>query len=257
MKKIIVMLSVLAFGCKKNDNGIQSRPAPKPVVEKDTAAKPTEIKKTAPLQEKKGDTLIYTAEGDTLRYKKKDFPEVYKRFEKLGECGFIFNPDIIFHGDKNLGDYDCETGQDEYYTLYAHYLQGVNGIKQNAHERNRLSRLYRCINELFGRLQYGGTYFGHQYSRIAGYVEYDIYVHLINKQYQTNEQTYPITKQKNLYIASLRQLIADESTIDFESMGDEKIKHTKKLNAIVDEISRLITDKYYLERTQEFHYSHY
>lgn len=70
-------------------------------------------------------------------------------------------------------------------------------------------------------------------------------------------KTYDITKQKEFYIKSLRQLIEDESKIDFETLGQEKIARNKNLNAIVDELDKLITDNFYLRRAQEFQYGHY
>ncbi|CAD0007029.1 hypothetical protein FLACHUCJ7_03104 [Flavobacterium chungangense] len=111
------------------------------------------------------------------------------------------------------------------------------------------------INSLFGHFQYGGTYFGHQKMRILGYAEYSIY--LLPKENNEIEKTYDITKQKELYIKSLRQLIKDESEIDFETLGQEKIERNKKLNEIVDKLNTLISDNFYLRRAQDFHYGHY
>lgn len=71
------------------------------------------------------------------------------------------------------------------------------------------------------------------------------------------EKTYDISKQKELYIQSLRQLINDESEIDYETLGQEKAERTKKLNEIVSEVDRLITDNFYLRRAQEFQYTNY
>lgn len=71
------------------------------------------------------------------------------------------------------------------------------------------------------------------------------------------KKTYDITKQKELYIKSLRQLIDDESKIDNETLGKEKAERNKELNKIVDDLNKLITDNFYLRRTQEFHYRHY
>lgn len=257
MKKLFVLLSILAIGCKKNDAGTTPAPTTKkevPTPERDTAA--IAVAPTKPIaRDTSKDTVIYTADADTLTYLKKDFPKIYERFEKLGECRFIKSPDMVYYNDEHLGDFDCEVGQDEYYTLYAHYLQGINGIKKNSKQRKKLIAIYRGINELYGRLQYGGTYFGHQYSRIPGYAEFEIYNSLLGDG--SSEKTYPIDKQKKLYIASLRQLIADESTIDFNSMGREKIERTKELNKIVDNINSQLTDIYYLHCAQEFHYKHY
>ena len=89
-----------------------------------------------------------------------------------------------------------------------------------------------------------------------GYAEYSVYLYKQNEAF-TISKTYDITKQKELYIKSLRQLISDESSIDFETLDEDKIERTKKLNKIVDDLDRAITDIYFLRRTQEFHYSHY
>ena len=55
----------------------------------------------------------------------------------------------------------------------------------------------------------------------------------------------------------MRQLIEDENEIDFKTLGIDKIKRIQKLNKIVDELDKLITDNFYLRRTQEFQYGHY
>ena len=70
-------------------------------------------------------------------------------------------------------------------------------------------------------------------------------------------KSYAITKQKELYIKSLRQLIKDESTIDFITLGKDKEIRNKELNEIVDKLEELITDNFYLRRAQEFQHSHY
>jgi hypothetical protein len=99
------------------------------------------------------------------------------------------------------------------------------------------------------------TYFGHQQSRILGYTEYSIYLYRQNEKYIFKK--YDIAKQKEFYIKSLRQLIKDESEIDFNTLGQEKLKRNQELNKIVDDIDKAITDNYYLRRAQEFHYEHY
>ena len=80
---------------------------------------------------------------------------------------------------------------------------------------------------------------------------------MLPKNNDNISKTYNITKQKELYIKSLRQLIEDENKIDFNTLGQEKIERTKKLNKIVDELDKLITDNFYLRRAQEFQYGHY
>ena len=52
-------------------------------------------------------------------------------------------------------------------------------------------------------------------------------------------------------------MIEDESKIDFNTLGEDKIERNKKLNEFVNELDRLITDIFYLRRAQEFQYRHY
>ncbi|HEX3167942.1 MAG TPA: hypothetical protein VHQ93_16855, partial [Chitinophagaceae bacterium] len=92
--------------------------------------------------------------------------------------------------------------------------------------------------------------------RILGYAEYSVYLFKQNETYNISK-TYNIATQKELYIKSLRQLVSDESKIDFNTTGQEKVERTKKLNRIIDDIDKAITDNFYLRRTQEFHYGHY
>lgn len=71
------------------------------------------------------------------------------------------------------------------------------------------------------------------------------------------EKIYDITKQKEIYIKSLRQLISDESSIDNETTGTEKDKRRNDLYKIVDNLEGLISDIFYLRRAQEFQYENY
>ena len=78
--------------------------------------------------------------------------------------------------------------------------------------------------------------------RILGYAEYSIY--LLTKAKKDISKRYSIKKQKEHYIKSLRLLIEDESKIDFKTLGIDKIKRIQKLNKIVDELDKLITDNF-------------
>ena len=201
------------------------------------------------------DTLLIATEiGDTLKYTQAEFNEIVdKHLEFFQE--FADSPDQLYFNNNNKEEFGSEVGQDDYYALYAYFLKQKNGIDKYAQERKKLIKIYSDINSLFGHLQYGGTYFGHQRIRILGYAEYSVY--LLPKDKKEIEKTYDLTMQKKLYIRSLRQLIKDESKIDFETLGKEKKERTIQLNRIVDNLNRLITDLFYLRRAQEFHYCHY
>lgn len=201
------------------------------------------------------DTIFIATEiDDTLKFAKSDFNKIVDEHPELFQ-EFSEHPDKLYYRFVNGVDFGSEQGQDVYYALYAHFLKQKNGISKYIQQRKILIEIYSRINSLFGHFQYGGTYFGHQQMRILGYAEYSIY--LFPKEKEEIEKTYDITKQKELYIKSLRQLIDDESKIDFETLGQEKTTRSRKLNAIVDELEKLITDNFYLRRTQEFHYSNY
>ncbi len=197
---------------------------------------------------------IETQARDTLIYAKADFNAIVNKHPEFFQTD-PEHPDMAYHNNSDVGEFGSEVGQDCYYILYAYFLKQKNGNEEYAQQRKKLIEIYSIINSLFGHFQNGGTFFGHQGSRILGYAEYSIY--LLPKSKQDIEKTYDISRQKEFYIKSLRQLIADESKIDFNTMGKDKAERNKALYNIVDELNKLITDIFYLRRAQEFQYSHY
>ena len=249
MKQRIYILAITVglLSCNNQPNQVDKTPIT------NTGTKTRKIDNTQYYTQQ--DTILIATEiGDTLMFSKSDFNKIVDEHSELF-LDLPEHPDKLYYRFVNSVDFGSEQGQDVYYVLYAHFLKQKNGIAKYAQQRKKLIEIYSGINSLFGHFQYGGTYFGHQRMRILGYAEYSIY--LFPKQKNELEKTYNITKQKALYIKSLRQLIEDESKIDFETLGQEKIKRTKKLNEIVDELDNLITDNFYLKRTLEFHYSKY
>jgi hypothetical protein len=199
-------------------------------------------------------TIVVNEIRDTLKYTKAAFNGIVDMhpefFNKIPE-----DPDITYFALTDYGSFGSEAGRDEYYILYGHFLKQKNGIERYDICRSKLIDIYSNINSLFAKLQYGGTYFGHQRNRIIGYAEYSVYVY---KYFDTgHEKTYNISKQKELYIASLRQLVADEISIDMLTSVSGRTERSRELNAIVDNIDKAITNVFYLRRAQEFHYRHY
>jgi hypothetical protein len=203
----------------------------------------------------KQDTILITTEiGETLKYSKTDFYNIVNKHTEFFE-DYPADPDQAYFNDNDKEEFGSEVGQDNYYVLYAYFLKQKNGVEEFAQQRQKLIDIFSNINSLFGNFEYGGTYFGHQSSRILGYAEYSIY--LLPKTKDEISKSYNIKNQKELYIKSLRQLIEAESKIDFNTLGQEKIERNKKINKIVDQLDKLITNNFYLRRTQEFHYQHY
>jgi hypothetical protein len=204
----------------------------------------------------KSDSLIITTEfKDTIKYGKEELKKILDTHPEL-VSDYVQNPDQVYHCSGERDEFNSEAGQDAYFILYTYFLKNKNGDTKYSERRKKLIYIYSNINSLFAHFEYGGTYFGHQQARILGYAEFSVYMYKQNETYGISK-TYDITKQKELYIKSLRQLVIDESKIDFNTTGQDKIERTKELNKIIDDIDKAITDNYYLRRTQDFHYRHY
>jgi hypothetical protein len=194
--------------------------------------------------------------GDSLVYTKAEFDSIIGNYPELVSKD-TYHPDITFNGLRKKGiRFSSEVGQDEYYGLYAYFLKQKNGDAVFSKRRKTLLSIYEKINELFRIIQDGGTYFGHQVSRMEGYVEYDIYQHKRNKteQYQDEKK---IAKQKALFIQSLRQIIIDANLERNDIPKEYMTKRITNMNRIVDDIAGNITDLFYLRNTQSFLYTHY
>jgi hypothetical protein len=214
------------------------------------------------------DTIyIYSQSKDTLKYSKKEFNDIIDNFPELYD-GNISNPDSTYsrgsiwadlvdsNGYKNHLSFSSEAGQDEYYILYAYFLKHKNGIAKFSLRRKKLIEIYETLNSLFGSLNYGGTYFGHQYSRIEGYAEFSVYWFRHYEDYF--DRPYDISKQKGFYIAGLKQLILDEEKIDNNTTGKkQKAIRRKKLFGEVDNLNKMITDNFYLRMSQSFQSDNY
>jgi hypothetical protein len=250
MKNLQYIFILTILGCNNQANQTDK------TINADTAQQISATKQTDnSIYYTKQDTLLIATEiGDTLKYGKAEFNDVVDNHPEFF-TDFPREPDFEYYCNGDNAEFGSEVGQDTYYALYAYFLKQKNGIDKYAQQRRKLIDIYSNINSLFGRFQYGGTYFGHQGMRILGYAEYSIY--LLPKKKEDIEKTYDITKQKELYVKALRQLIEDESKIDFNTLGNDKIERNNELNKIVDELDKLITDAFYLRRAQEFQYRHY
>jgi len=152
--------------------------------------------------------------------------------------------------------FSSEAGQDGYYSLYAYFLRLRIGDKPFATQRAKLIKLYGDINSIFEKLAGGGTYFGHQETRILGDAEYAVSLYPKNKDdYYT--KTYNIAAQKELYIKALKQLIDDELSINHELSKKHRVMTKAELYKTVVEIEGLITEYYYLKMAQRFQYTKY
>lgn len=268
MKPLIYLTTFLFFSC--------AQPQTKDITLPNTeSAKKTQAV-TIELPEKKADRAKYHTDQDTVyissqakdtsKYSKEEFNDIVDNFPELTSSNTT-HPDTAYYsniwvdlvdssGNKRHLTFGSEAGQDEYYILYAYFLKQKNGIAKYSVRRKKLFEIYNTLNELFGILNYGGTYFGHQYSRIEGYAEFSIYWFRHYEDYF--DRPYDITKQKQFYIAGLKQLIKDEVNIDPYINGEiEKIKRRNDLSKLVDDLNSEITDNFYLRMAQSFQSDYY
>jgi hypothetical protein len=260
---------VILFGCTQRQTN------DKTIIKIDTLEKVTPVKIELPKNKAdrlkyhtdKDSVFIYSQADDILKFSKEEFNDVVDNFPELTSMNTL-SPDSTYGisditvelvdivGNKKQLSFDSEAGQDDYYMLYAYFLKEKNGIAKYATRRNKLFEIYNTLNSIFGNLRHGGTYFGHQYSRIEGYAEYSIYWYRHYEDYF--DRPYNIEKQKAFYIGGLKQLILDEEEIDFNTVGvNEKAERRKKLFAKVSMLDKEITDNFYLRMAQSFQSDHY
>ena len=200
------------------------------------------------------DTVFIETQFGTLKHSKEEINQIVDNHPELFQ-EVPYNPDITFYGNVKYfpigSGFTSETGQDVYYIFYAYFLKQRNGIEKYRQQRKQLIDIYRNINALFQNLRHGGTFFGHQYDRILAYAEYSLYQY---PEIDVNE--YDISIQKQLYIKMLRQIIEDDSKL-FDENNEQTIEQRPKRNKIVDNLEKLITNYFYLEKAQQFHYTYY
>ncbi|WP_265129548.1 hypothetical protein [Chryseobacterium oranimense] len=251
MKTIVIALLILIFAsCTKHKN-IKDKVS----AESQQNSSSYKANRNSKYYTKLNTIVIATEIGDTLQFKGKDFNKI---IDNHGE--FLFeipeNPDYLYREFGNSLNFGSEKGKDKYYILYAYFVKQKNGIEKYSDQRKKLIDIYSNINTLFNYIQYGGTYFGHQQLRISGYAEYSIYLYSKNND-NISQKTYDISKQKALYIKSLRQLVDDEIKIDHQASDQQKADRSKKMNTLIDNLNEQITNNFYLQRAQAFHYGNY
>ncbi|MBG9377689.1 hypothetical protein I5907_15715 [Panacibacter sp. DH6] len=152
--------------------------------------------------------------------------------------------------------FGSEQGQDTYYILYSYFLRQKYNDKNLDTVRENLITIYQTINDIFGYLQYGGTFFGHQFNRINGYAEYGVYEY---KSFSDiDNKLTDIGRLKMLYLTSLKEIIHREAELDNEiPQRAEKAARENELLKYVATLDKIIDNYFYLKKAQQFQYSYY
>ncbi|MBS1655786.1 MAG: hypothetical protein JSU05_13125 [Bacteroidetes bacterium] len=261
MKTLLYIFVISLWGCGNLSPARTSLQADSPAV-----IKPPETRESQ-LYAAADSVKIISLTVDPLVYSKDDFNEIVDNFPTLRQQ-IPDEPDISYarsgyfkditdkKGNKKHISFGSENGQDEYYILYAYFLKKHNQGKELAIRRKNISAIFLTLNSLMGMLTYGGTYFGHQVSRINAYAEYSVYEYRQDSEYF--KAAYNTNKQKQLYTDLLKQKITDEVSIDnYVPTQAEKLKRQKELFQKVDELAQLLTDNFYLKEAEQFQFSNY
>lgn len=198
------------------------------------------------------DSIIIDTETN-YKIAKADIPSILKQCPEFKFKELINSPDITL-AEREYSGFDCEACQDNYFRLYAYFLQQVNGGKKYETSRQRLIKIYRTINGIYEGLSQVGTYFGHMHLRIHGYAEYTIY---LGKENGLFKQPYGIIHQRLLYIQEIKQLIIDEVKANNEMTAKEKTESKRKLFKYANRLNKLLSNYFYLESARNFQYSNY
>ncbi len=216
----------------------------------------------------KADSIIISSNHfDTLKYSKEEFNQIIDNFPSL-YLSIPVSPDISYaqsgyfkdviesDSNKKYLSFGSELGRDTYYILYSYFLRQQHKDSHLDTVRETLINIYQTLNEVFGYLYHGGTYFGHQYNRINGYAEYGVYEY---KSFSDiHNRLEDISKLKQLYLASLKEIIHNEIEVDNENPTEKgKFERKYELLKYVTILDTLITNNFYLKKAQQFQYSYY
>jgi len=148
--------------------------------------------------------------------------------------------------------FSSEVGEDDFYMLYAYFLQQVNGVEKYSKDRYALFSAFRKMNRLKSYYQYGGTYFGHIHDRIYGYAEFSITT--IEKALSSNTN---INKEKNTFLSDLKKVYIQNLKEDGNTLLKDKPKREKEMVKMIDDMGTYITNAYQLKVVKQFYADHY
>lgn len=205
----------------------------------------------------KDPVLLASFEDDIVYVSKDDFNDVVRKHPEF----FVESPTDPerTYAENSDEQFTSEVGQDDYYLFYAYFLRNTNEMykidNDFSYQRNKIMIIYTRLNRMFSLLDGGGPGYMHLYRRTFGEAEYTIYLYALTRNYFTVK--YDITKQKNLFIQTLKQVVDDRLGNTFDILETEKPKLKKKINALINEIDSEITDSFFLAQAQRFCFNNY
>jgi len=184
---------------------------------------------------------------DTFKFSKMEFKSIVENHAEINLYPPL-HPDIAYQNN-NKG-FNSETGQDVYFTIYAHNLEKHNHNKEQF--RTKLIEAFHKVNNIHGLYKRGGSFFGHQKARIAAYAEFDVYSY--RKRKPTLED---LKKNKTKYIDSLKVCFEKGIVKMVNTPEKSKTLLLKEINLEISQLEKLIDNDIILKAVRDFEQLHY
>ena len=184
---------------------------------------------------------------DTFKFSKMEFKSIVENHAEINLYPPL-HPDIAYQNN-NKG-FNSETGQDVYFTIYAHNLEKHNHNKEQF--RTKLIEAFHKVNNIHGLYKRGGSFFGHQKARITAYAEFDVYSY--RKRKPTLED---LKKNKTKYIDSLKVCFEKGIVKMVNTPEKSKTLLLKEINLEISQLEKLIDNDIILKAVRDFEQRHY
>ena len=184
---------------------------------------------------------------DTFKFSKLEFKSIVENHAEINLYPPL-HPDIAYQ--KNNKGFKSETGQDVYFTIYAHYLEKNNRDAEQF--RTKLIEVFRKVNGIHGVYKRGGSFFGHQKARIAAYAEFDVYSYRNRKP---TIEDFNINKEK--FIERLKINFEKGIVKMVNSTENTKALLLQEINIEISELEKLIDNDIILKAVRDFEQRHY
>jgi hypothetical protein len=173
------------------------------------------------------------------------------------------HPDTVYtrgtqRASVHFTNFSSESGYDDFYCVYAWFAKKKKGENEFSKERGTLIEILRNINHLFMVLNYGGTYYGHQYIRSIGFAEYSIDRYRQNPMQYNQSRTFG--DEKKAFLDTLRKRVRSGLQNDEEYKWMSSVTQPDKSDEIYEQVGKLeklITNSFYLHTAMEFWKSQY
>ena len=162
----------------------------------------------------------------------------------------------LAEGDNQMAVlYSSEAGIDNFHYLYSYILRKNKKLEPYRLLKDDLLKIYRKINSLYSAIDYGGTYYGHQYCRAQGIAEYWMYQ---KKEKKVPTFDFFIKQDCQPFMDSLRSNVKTFIESDNYLYTDElKQERIKELQTHIDDLDALFGSYFHLDRAQEYQKKYY